>query len=127
MSDSATPWTAARQASLSITNPWSVLESMSIKLVLPFNDLIPCHLLCSCLQSFPVSGSFPVSQLLASGAQSIGAKASASVLPMNIQDLFPSGGTGLISLQVQGTLKSLLQQQSSKASILQQSVLHCNT
>ena len=78
MSDSATPWTAARQASLSITNSWSVLASMSIKLVLPFNDLLLCHLLCSCLQSFPASGSFPVSQFLASGGQSIGAKALAS-------------------------------------------------
>ena len=52
----------------------------------------------SCLQSFPASGSFPVSQLFTSGGQSIGASASASVLPMNIQDWFPLGLTGLISL-----------------------------
>ena len=52
----------------------------------------------SCLQSFPGSGSFPVSQLCASGGQSIGVSASASVLPMNIQDWFPLGLTGLISL-----------------------------
>ena len=51
------------------------------------------------LQSFPASGSFPVSQFLTSGGQSIGASASASVLPMNIQNWFPLGLTGLISLQ----------------------------
>ena len=56
----------------------------------------------SCLQSFPASGSFPVSQLFTSGGQSIGASASASVLPMNIQDWFPLGLTGLISLQSKG-------------------------
>ena len=53
----------------------------------------------SCLQSFPASGSFPMSQLFASGDQSIGVSASASVLPMNIQDWFPLGWTGSISLQ----------------------------
>ena len=53
----------------------------------------------SCLQSFPESGSFPMSQLFASGGQSIGVSASASVLPMNIQDWFPLGWTGWISLQ----------------------------
>ena len=53
----------------------------------------------SCLQSFPASQSFPMSQFFTSGCQSIGVSASASVLPMNIQDLFPLGSTGLISLQ----------------------------
>ena len=52
-----------------------------------------------CLQSFPASGSFPMSQLFASGGQSIGVSASTSVLPMNIQDWFPLGWTGWISLQ----------------------------
>ena len=52
----------------------------------------------SCLQSFPGSGSFPVSQLCASGGQSIGVSASASVLPLNIQDWFPLGWTGWIFL-----------------------------
>ena len=56
----------------------------------------------SCLQSFPESGSFPGSLFFASGGQSIGASPSASVLPMNIQDWFPSGLTGLISLQSKG-------------------------
>ena len=53
----------------------------------------------SCLQSFPASGSFPVSQFFTSGGQSIRISASASVLPMNIQDWFPLGWTGWISLQ----------------------------
>ena len=56
----------------------------------------------SCLQSFPESGSFPMSQFFASGGQSIGVSASASVLPMNIQDWFPLGWTGWISLQSKG-------------------------
>ena len=74
----------------------------------------------SCLQSCPTSGSFPMSQFFTSGGQSIGVSASASVLPMNIQDWFPLGLTGWISLQSKG-LKSLLQHHSSKASILQHS------
>ena len=56
----------------------------------------------SCLQSFSTSGSFPVSQFFTSGAQSIGDSASASVLPMNIQDWYPLGWTGWISLQPKG-------------------------
>ena len=71
----------------------------------------------SCLQSFPTSGSFPMSQFFVSGGQRIGA--SGSVLPMNIQDWFPLGLTGWISLQFKGLSKSLLQHHSSKASILQ--------
>ena len=82
----------------------------------------PSHPLSSpsplCPQSFPVSGSFLVSQLFASGGQSMGASASASVLPMNIQGWFPLGLTGLILLAVQGTLKSLIQYHSSKSWIL---------
>ena len=56
----------------------------------------------SCLQSFPASGSFPVNQFFVSGGQSVGASDSASVLPMNIQDWFPLGWTGWISLQSKG-------------------------
>ena len=56
----------------------------------------------SYLQSFPASGSFPVSQFFTSGGQTIGVSASASVIPMNIQDWFPVGWTGWISLQSQG-------------------------
>jgi len=59
----------------------------------------------SCLQSFPASGSFLINWLFISGGQSIGASASASVLPMNIQDWFPSGLTGWISLQSKGLSK----------------------
>ena len=72
-----------------------------------------------CPQSFSISGSFSISQLFTSGGQSIRVAASKSVLPMNIQDWSPLGWTGCISLQSQGTLKSLLQHHSSKASILQ--------
>ena len=60
----------------------------------------------SCLQSFPASRSFPVSQFFASDGQSIGASGSSSVLPMNIQEWFPLGLTGLISLQSKGLSKS---------------------
>ena len=56
----------------------------------------------SCLQSFPASGSFPMSQFYASGGQNSVASVLASVLPMNIQDWFPSRRTGLISLQSKG-------------------------
>ena len=72
-----------------------------------------------CLQSFPPSGSFQMSQFFASSGQSIGVSASASVLPMNIEDWFPLEWIIWNSLQVHGTLKSLLQHHSSKASILQ--------
>ena len=71
----------------------------------------------SCLQSFPVSGSFPVNQFFSSGGQNIEALASPSVPPKNIQDWFPLRLIDLLA--VQGTLKSLLQYHSSKASILQ--------
>ena len=74
----------------------------------------------SCFQSFPASRSFHMSQFFTSGGQSIGVSASASVLPMNIQDWFSLGWT-VDLLAVQGTLKSLLQHHSSKASILQRS------
>ena len=74
----------------------------------------------SCLQFFPASGSFPMSKFFTSGGQSIGVSASASVIPMNIQDWFPLGWTGWNSLQSQ-RLSSLLQHHSSKASILQHS------
>ena len=95
---SVTPWTATWLASLSFTISWSLLKLMPIESVLPSNHLILSCLLpfSSCLQSFPASGSFLMSWLFTSGGQSIGA--SASVLPVNIQDWFPLGLTGLISL-----------------------------
>ena len=115
----ATPWTAAYLASLSITNSWSLPNSCPLSRwchptisssVVPFS---------SCPQSFPASGSFPMSQLFASGGQSIGV----SVLNISPSSEHP----GLISfrmdwsdlLAIQGTLKSILQHHSSKASILQ--------
>ena len=100
----ATPWAAACQASLSIINSQSLLKLMSMDMrwwchptisssVVPFS---------SHLQSYPASGSFPMSQFFTSGGQSIGASASASVLPMNIHGWFPLGWTGWISLQSEG-------------------------
>ena len=98
----ATPWTTARQASLSITTPRVYSNSYPLSQwchptisfsVLPFF---------SCLQSFPASGSFQMSQFFASGAQSIRVSASASVLPINIQDSFPLGWAAWISLQSKG-------------------------
>ena len=71
----------------------------------------------SCLQSFLVSWSFQMSQFFVSGGQSIGVSTSAAILPMNIQDWFPLGWTGWISMQPKG-LSSLLQHHSSGASIL---------
>ena len=92
---------AAHQASLSISNSWACSNSCPLSQwchptilssVIPFSHL----------QCFPASGSFPMSQFSASGGQSIGASVSASVLPMNIQDWFPLGLTGLIFLQTKG-------------------------
>ena len=81
----ATPRTAAHQASLSITNPQSLLKLMLVELVILSNHLILCHPLLLLLSIFPASGSLPINQFFASGGQSTGASASASVLPMNIQ------------------------------------------
>ena len=89
----AAPWTAAHQASLSVTNSRSLLNSRPLSRwwhptisssAVPFS---------SCLQSFPTSGSFHMNQLFTSGGQSIGVSASASVLLMNTQDWSPLGWT----------------------------------
>ena len=74
----------------------------------------------SCLQSCPASGSFQVSQIFTSGGQSIRISASASVLPMNVQDWFPWGLTGWISL-LSKELSRVFSNHNSKASILQHS------
>ena len=98
-----TPWIAARQASLSITNSRSLLKLMSIELVMPSSHLILCRPL---LLLPPVPLSIRVfsneSQLFAWGGQSTGVSASASVLPVNTQDWSSSGWTGWISLQAKG-------------------------
>ena len=79
----ATPWAAAHQASLSITNSWSLLKLKSIESVIPSNHLLLCYPLLLLPSTFSASGSFPMNQFFASGGQSIGVLASASVLPMN--------------------------------------------
>ena len=94
----ATPWPAACQTSLSITNSLSLPKLMSIESVMPSNHLILCCLLLLLPSIFPSIRVFPMSQLFASGGQSI--RASATVFPMNIQGWFPLGLTGLISLQL---------------------------
>ena len=85
-----------------ITNSMEMNLSKLWELVKLSNHLILCRPLLHLLQSFPALGSLPMSWLFASGGQSIAASASASVLPMNIQDWFPLGLTGLISLQSKG-------------------------
>ena len=95
------PWTAARLPSPSL-NPGTYSHSCPLSQwchptisssVVPFSSHLQC---------FPASGSFPMCQLFMSGGQSIGVSASASVLPMNIQEWFPLGWTGLITLQSKG-------------------------
>ena len=97
-----TPWTGARQASLSITNSQSSLKLMSIESVMPSSHPILCCPLLFLPQSLPASESFPMSQLFAWGGQSTGVSALASFLPKNIQDWSPLEWTGWISLQSNG-------------------------
>ena len=87
-----TPWTAARQASLP-----KLLKLMSVESVMPSNHPSSVVPFSSCLQSFPASGSFPMSQFFVSDGQNIGVSTSASVLLMNIQDWFPLGWIGWLS------------------------------
>ena len=99
----ATPWTTTCQASLSFTISQSWLKLMSIESVMSSNFLILCCPLLLLPSIFPGQHHcLPVSQLFTSGGQSTGALASASVLPMNTQGLFPLGLTGLISLLSKG-------------------------
>ena len=97
-----TPWTAAPQASLSFIISWSWLKLKFIELVMPSNHFILCCPLLLLPSIFPSIRSFPMSWLFASGGQSIGVSALASVLPMNIQGWYPLGLTGLISLLSKG-------------------------
>ena len=93
MSNSVTPWTAALQASLSITNSRSLLKLMSIKAVMPSSHLILCRPLLLLPSIFPSISIFSEESVLCISGQRIGVSASASVLPMNIQDSFPLGWT----------------------------------
>ena len=93
-----TPWTAACQASLSITNSRSLLKLMSIELVMPSNHLILCRPLLFLPSVFPSIRVFSNELVLCIRQSKYGASASASVLPMNTQDWFPLGLTGLSSL-----------------------------
>ena len=100
----ATPWMAACQASLSVTNSWSLLKLVSHELMMPSNHLILCCPLLLLPSIFPsiFSGSFPVSQFFTSDGQRIQVSALTSVHPMNTQGWSPLGWTGWISLQFQG-------------------------
>ena len=95
-----TPWTAACQASLSFTMSQSLLKFTSISWLCYLTISSSAILFSFCLKSFPASRSFPKNQLFASDGQSIGA--SATVLPVNIQECFPLGWTGWISLMSKG-------------------------
>ena len=94
----ATSCTTAHQASLSITNSQSLLKLMFIEWVMPSHHFILCCLLLLLPSIFPSIRVFQMSQLFASGGQSIGVSASTSVLPMNTQDWSPLGWTGWIFL-----------------------------
>ena len=114
----ATPWIVARQASLSITNSRSSLKPVSIESVMPSNHFILCHpflLLPSIFPSIRVFSNESVLRIKWPKYWSFSFSISPS---MDIQDRYPLGLTGLISLQSKGEVKSLLQHHSSKASIL---------
>ena len=129
----ATRRVAACQASLSVTNYRCLLKLMSIDLVMPSNHLILCRpllLLPSILSSIRVF--FLMSQFFASGGQSIGVSASTSVIPMNIQDWFPLGWTGWISLQSKGLSRvfsntTVLKHQFFSTQLSSQSNSHIHT
>ena len=96
-------WTAACQAPLSFPlSPNSCPLSQCYLTISSSANPFSC-----CFQSFPATGSFPVSQLFTSGSQSIGVSASASVISMNIQGWFPLGLTDLISLKSKGLTRIL--------------------
>ena len=118
MSDSATPWTAAHQAFLSITNSWSLLKLMSIESVMPSNHIISCRLLLL-PSTFPSIGVFSNESALRIRWPKYWSF-SFSISPSNdYSKLISFRMDWLDLLAVQGTLKSLLQHHSSKASILQ--------
>ena len=111
------PWITACQASLPITNSWSSLKLMSIESVMPFSHLILCHPLLLVPPIPPSIQWVPMSQLFTRGGQSIGVSASALAHSSEYPRLI-SSSDWFDLLNVQGTLKSLLQYHSLKASIL---------
>ena len=117
-----TPWTAAHQASLTITISQSLLKLMSIESVMPPNHLILCCPLIRLPSIFPSIRVFSSESAVSISGQIIGASASESILLMTIQGWFPLGLTDLISL-LSKRLSSLLQHHNSKASVLQSSAL----
>ena len=118
VSDSLTPWTAACQASLSITNSWSLLKLMSIESVMPSNHLILCCPLLLLHSVFPSIRVFSNESILHIRWPKYWSF-SFNISPSNeTQDWSPLGWTGWISLESKGLSKSLLQHHSSKASIL---------
>ena len=127
MSDSATTWTAACQASPSFTISQSLFKPISIESVMPSNPSHPVIPFSSCPQSFPASGSFLMSQFFASDGQSIGVSASKSVLPMNSQNWFPLGWTAWISLQSKGLSRVFSKPQFKRINSLALSLLHSPT
>jgi len=117
VSDSVTLKTIVCQATLSI-NSQSLLKLKFIESVMPPNHIILCHPLLLPPSSFPASGSFQMNQFFTTGGQNIAVSALAPVFPMKYSGLVSFRMDWLDLLAVQGTLKSLLQHHSSKASIL---------
>ena len=127
----ATPWIAARQASLSITNSWSSLKPMSIESVMPSSLLILCRSL-FLLPPIPQHQSFPMSQLFTWGGQSTGVSVLASFLPKKSRGWSPSEWTGWISLQSKGLSRvfshtTLQKHQFFRAQLSSQSNSHIHT
>ena len=125
----ATPWTAACHSYLSITNSWSLIKLMSIESVMPSNHH-PLSSLSSPDFSLSSIRVFP-NESVASGGQSIGVSASASVLPMNTEDWSPLGWTGWISLQFKGLTRvfssTTVQKQFFDTQLSSQSNSHIHT
>ena len=120
----ATPWIAARHASLSITNSRSSLRLTSIESVMPSSHLIPFS---SCPQSLPASESFPMSQLFAWGGQRTGVSASVSFLPKKSQGWSPSEWTGWISCSPRDSQESSPTPQFKSINSSALSLLHSPT
>ena len=120
-----TPWTATHQSSLSLTISKSLLKFKSIEWVMPPNNVILCCPFLFLPSIFPASGSFPMSQLFASGVQSIGASASALVLPKSIQGWFPLRLTSLISLLSNGLSRAFSSTKFQSINSLVFCLLHC--